>query len=150
EKPAPVDNESESVAIAEPDHTPSAAADEESIEQLSHQWKSKWEMVSLLAADAMATTPGEDQLSQLAELIAQLTEIRERAAKLTPVLCPITELCVELQGTIRAAAKGLTEIIGEELNAPELLSLVASLPKETTVEKFEKASALQAKAQDAV
>ncbi|MBX9679820.1 MAG: RNaseH domain-containing protein [Gemmataceae bacterium] len=158
--PRSPDGTRNAVTADQPDQTPwtetgipeskPGAAGSETVEHLQELWSRDWASIATLAGDAARAAPSDGPISRTRDLLGHLADIRERISTLTPKRRPIRDLQAAIKDAIGTAAGGLVELIGEELEASELLSLAAALPEDSPVEKADEATALQIRAKDAL
>ncbi|WP_316158730.1 MULTISPECIES: RNaseH domain-containing protein [unclassified Bradyrhizobium] len=131
------------VVAQETDAVHNAMDDLATIEQA---WRSECEKLMALVSAASPVGPRGEGIDLIKASVSVLDSLRSRAVDLQPATVSTADLHQDLQRLTVKAAESLNSLLGEPLNAPELLSRLFHLPKEATESELEAANSIYAQA----
>jgi hypothetical protein len=118
--------------------------------EIEDAWRRECENIVALAQAAAGEKPQADVVAVIRRSVSILEELDVRAAAFVPAMIPTAELREGLRALTAKAAEALNALIGEALNAPELLSGLFGLPVEAPEEVMAIASGHKTEADAAV
>jgi hypothetical protein len=113
-------------------------------------WRSECERLVALAGAASSDGPQSDGIDAIRASLMVLKGLKDRRARFVPSMVSTAELRENLRRLTAKAAESLNSLLGEDLNAPELLSRLFDLPEEANEDNFAAADRLRTEADSAM
>ena len=113
-------------------------------------WQREWEKLMALAGIASANGPQGGTIEEIRASLSILEDLRDRAGRLVPLTVPTADLREDLRRLTVNAAESLNSLLGEESNAPELLSRLFDLPEQAREAEVVSANSLRIEADAAM
>ena len=117
---------------------------------IEDEWQREWEKLMALAGIASANGPQGGTIEEIRASLSILEDLRDRAGRLVPLTVPTADLREDLRRLTAKAAELLNSLLGEEWNAPELLSRLFDLPEQAREAEVVSANSLRIEADAAM
>lgn len=143
-----------SVASEEvPNEAPAGSVARQPVDELTaieDAWRSECERLVTLAGAASSEGPRGNGVDAIGASLLVLQDLRDRAARFVPSMVSTADLREKLRRLTAKAAEALNSLLGDESNAPELLSRLFDLPDEANEADFASADHHRAEADSAM
>jgi hypothetical protein len=117
---------------------------------IEEAWRAECERLVALADAASSAGPQGDDIDAMKASIRVLEDLRDRAARCVPSAVSTAELRENLRRLTAKAAESLNSLLGDESNAPELLSRLFDMPQEADEADVATADRLRTEADSAM
>lgn len=145
----PVDPDVETNRLEQNDAPPSEPIADD-LTAIDDAWQRECEKLIALASVASAHGPKGGTIEDIRHSLSILEDLRDRAARLVPAKVSTADLREHLRRLTANAAESLEGLLGEALDAPELLSRLFDLPEEARAADLASANGLRAEADAAL
>lgn len=149
EEVAPTDLRGQANSVAERDASAPVVAHDDQPDDLAAvegAWRLECEKLVTLVGTASSDGPTGGDLDAIQASVSVLEDLRSRAQRLVPATASTAELCKHLRRLTAKAADSLNLLLGESLNAPQLLSRLFDLPEEASETEVASADSLRIEA----